>query len=52
MRAGLQFPRLALLRAAGFAAALGFLIYGILSGEPQIVLRKATNVCLECIGVG
>ncbi|NLJ70433.1 MAG: thioredoxin [Clostridiaceae bacterium] len=28
------------------------IIYGILRGEVQIVLRNATNICLDCIGIG
>ena len=35
-------------------AALGtaFLLYGIFSGQALTVLRKATLICLECIGIG
>lgn len=32
-------------------AAAG-IIWGIFSGECETVLTKATNVCLECIGIG
>jgi len=28
------------------------IIYGILRGEIQIVLRNAINICLDCIGIG
>lgn len=33
------------------AAAL-FLVLGVYRGEAQTVLRKATAICLECIGIG
>ncbi|HHU54130.1 MAG TPA: thioredoxin [Clostridiaceae bacterium] len=28
------------------------IVYGILRGEVQIVLRNAVNICLDCIGIG
>lgn len=36
------------------AAAAGFLLmgYGIFRGEVDVVLAKAVNICLECIGIG
>lgn len=34
-----------------FAAAV-FLVIGAARGEAQTVLIKATNICLECIGIG
>lgn len=29
-----------------------FIILGIATGEPVLVLQKAVRVCLECIGIG
>ena len=34
------------------AAAVGFILYGVNRGEVAIVLKKAINICLECIGLG
>lgn len=41
-----------ILRWCVFALAIAFIVYGIYSGECAAVLKKATNVCLECIGIG
>lgn len=35
-----------------FATGIVFLAVGIFRGEMDIVLRKAVNICLECIGIG
>ncbi|MGN1376946.1 MAG: CD1871A family CXXC motif-containing protein [Dorea sp.] len=32
--------------------AMGMLAYGVYRGEVYIVLNKAINICLECIGLG
>lgn len=34
------------------AAGVAFLLFGIYRGEVTVVLRKAVNICLECIGIG
>lgn len=35
-----------------FIAAVSSLICGILQNQPLAVLRKASTICLECIGIG
>ncbi len=34
------------------AVGIVFIIFGIYRGEVDTVLRKAVNICLECIGIG
>ena len=34
------------------AAAIASLIYGVCNGETGAVLKKATAICMECIGIG
>lgn len=29
-----------------------FIVLGVIRGEHLVVLKKAVNICLECIGVG
>jgi len=31
---------------------IGLMVYGIVSGETTPVMRKAVQICLECIGIG
>ena len=41
-----------LVRTAGLIAACAFIVYGLARGEAVVVLNKAVNICLECIGLG
>ncbi|MFG6394197.1 MAG: thioredoxin [Lachnospiraceae bacterium] len=41
-----------IVRAAVVAASFAFIFYGITRGETSVVLNKAVNICLECIGLG
>ena len=36
----------------GMAAAGVFIVLGVLNGSMEDVLRKAINLCTECIGLG
>lgn len=40
------------LRFAVLACALGFIAVGVMREEHMVVLHKAINICLECIGIG
>lgn len=32
--------------------AIGLCVFGIHSGEAEVVLKKAVMICLECCGIG
>ena len=44
--------RIAIIRIFVFIIAIFFIICGAVSGELDTVLRKASSICLECIGIG
>lgn len=41
-----------LLRIGLLCLAALFIVLGLSRGEAAIVLKKAVNLCLECIGLG
>lgn len=44
--------KLVLIRSGLFITSILFILAGILRNEVGIVLKKAINICLECIGIG
>lgn len=36
----------------GIAAGIAFLGIGVLQGQMAVIWRKATMICMECIGIG
>ncbi len=49
MRRFLKHPRAGILTAAAGLILMGI---GIYRGEMSVVMAKAINICLECIGIG
>lgn len=41
-----------LIGTAILAAAAVLIVIGVRNGEVAVVLKKAINICLECIGIG
>ena len=41
-----------ILRWCVLILAAVLIVCGIIIGEPEEVMKKAANVCLECIGIG
>jgi len=52
MRTEKEIQRLNILRIFILAFAAISIIYGVVRGETEAVLRKAASICLECIGIG
>ncbi len=44
--------RTTLIRAGLLLLAAAFVVIGIVREEAAVVLQKAVNICLECIGIG
>lgn len=44
--------KLTIARVLLLALAVAFIACGVSRGEMAIVLKKAVNICLECIGLG
>lgn len=44
--------RLNAVRWALVALGVGFVCLGVYRNEVRVVLTKAINICLECIGIG
>ncbi|MBQ9062755.1 MAG: thioredoxin [Eubacterium sp.] len=49
MRKFLHSDKLKVLLLAG---AVAMCIFGAVTGEADVVFRKAVNICMECIGLG
>ena len=43
---------LAFLQALVLLSAILMIAFGIIRGETSVVLHKAIQICLECIGIG
>lgn len=41
-----------MITAALLAVSIALVVAGVMTGEPDTVLNKAINVCMECIGIG
>lgn len=39
-------------RGAVIMLAVGFIVFGAIREEQVEVLKKATSICLQCIGIG
>jgi len=52
LRLQLRRPLMSKIKYLLFTLSIVFITLGILREEMDIVLKKAINICLECIGVG
>lgn len=52
MKARLEKVRRPLVSAVVFSAGVLMMLLGAYRGEVSVVLNKAINICLECIGLG
>jgi len=52
MRSWKEIRWVNILRLLILAFAVISVIYGVVCGESESVLRKAASICLECIGIG
>jgi len=52
MTSGQKSRRLNAFRLFILAFAILLAIYGAVHGEAEAVFRKASSICLECIGIG
>lgn len=44
--------KLSYYRSGIIATAIVFIFIGSMKGEVSVVLQKAINICLQCIGIG
>lgn len=44
--------KVTLIRTGLLLLAAVFVVLGVLREETAVVLQKAVNICLECIGIG
>lgn len=44
--------KLWVVRVAVMILAVGFIVFGVIREEQLEVLKKATSICLQCIGIG
>jgi len=44
--------RINIIRIGIFITSICFVAFGLYREEHAIVLKKAINICLECIGIG